>query len=236
MLDKQVSGCASQSGKTPQTYVAQAFDLRQIRLRTGERMTVAAASDSCMTLGQSIRMMIFERSAGGEYRRVLDTVTLPDTARVNANGTVTVATHDSIEVIFEAAYVWNGSNYVFSPAQSHRYDVALSERRPFERPVHFARGTGATTLAGTVAYNFGDDYVFDARAGQRIRIARLEGSGRARISLYYNGEISSLADLTDANQWGGKLVKTGTYHLYVTGTDEHDEALRSNYEIRLEIH
>jgi hypothetical protein len=43
LADKQFSGCVGESGKTPQSYVAHAFDLRQMRLHTGEQMTVAVA-------------------------------------------------------------------------------------------------------------------------------------------------------------------------------------------------
>jgi len=238
LADKQLSGCVSESGETPQSYIAHAFDLRQMRLRTGEQMTVAVATGGCMALGQSARLMIFQRSSGGHYRRVLDTVTLPGAERANADGTVTAATHESIDVIFEAAYVWNGTSYRFSAVRSHRYDVALGERRQSEIPVRFARSSSAKRLSGTVAYDFGDDYVFEARAGQNITITLRGPTGRGApsISLYYDDEISSLAELNGSGEWSGKLPKTGSYLLLVSGSDEHDETRTSRYTIWLAIH
>jgi hypothetical protein len=75
--DKQLSGRVGESGKTPQSYVAHAFDLRQMRLRTGEQMMVAVATDGCTALGQSARLMIFQRTSGGHYRRVLGSAISP---------------------------------------------------------------------------------------------------------------------------------------------------------------
>jgi hypothetical protein len=237
LADKQLSGCVAESGKAPRSYIAQAFDLRQMRLQTGEQMTVAVATDACMALGQSARLMIFQRIAGGHYRRVLDTVALPGAASANADGTVTAATHESIDVIFEATYVWNGTSYAFSALRSHRYDVALGERRQSEIPVRFARGSSAESLSGTVAYRFGDDYVFDARAGRGITITLRGPTGQSapRISLYYDDQISSLAELNGPGIWSGKLPKTGSYLLLVSGSDEQDETRISRYTIWLAI-
>lgn len=236
MSDRAIAACASESGRTPQSYVVYAFSLRQLTLRGGERMTVAIAIDPCLALGQSTRAAIYERIGSG-YRRVLDAPTLPAFAQVSADGTATLPTHDSVEVILESTYVWNGTNYVFSAARSHRYDVALGERRPYEVPVRFAPGRSATTLAGTVAYNFGDEYVLRARAGQRISI-RLQseaGPPHTAASLYYDDQVSSLAQLNGATAWSGTLPQTGTYRLFLSGTNEHDEYRRSRYEIRLAI-
>jgi hypothetical protein len=236
MSDKTVQACASESGRAPQAYVARAFELRRVTLRSGERMTVAVAADPCLAMGQSTRIMIYER-LDGSYRCVLDAVTLPGLAAVDTDGTVVLPTHASVEVIFESTYVWNGTRYVFSPTRSHLYDTALDERRPYQVPVRFAPGADATTLAGNVAYNFGDEYVFNARAGQQISIQlRTEaGPWAPSISLYYDDAASSLAEFRGAKAWTGTLPRTGTYTLLVFGTDEPDEYRRSRYEIRLAI-
>jgi hypothetical protein len=65
--DSAVAGCAHDSAKTPPAYVASAFDFSNVTLRNGERMTVAVATDLCLALGQSTRIMIFERTSAG-YR------------------------------------------------------------------------------------------------------------------------------------------------------------------------
>jgi hypothetical protein len=235
MRDTAVAGCARDAGKTSQAFVASAFDFSSVTLRRGERMTVAVATDPCLALGQSTRIMIFQRTING-YRRVLNDVTVPGLQSIGTDGTATLPTHDSMEVMFEATYVWNGMAYVFSGPRSHRYDVALDERRPAEIPVTFARGGYATTLLGNVAYNFGDEYVFRARAGQKLTIALTKYAGTyPSISLYYGDDISAVAEIRTAG-WSGTLPKTGPYHLLIDGTDESDDTRRFTYAIRLAIH
>jgi hypothetical protein len=231
LRDKAVNTCAAQSGKSAQGYAHAAFDLRHVRLRTGEQMIVATATDPCLALGQSTRIMIF-RVGPQRYTRVLSSVTLPGLAHIDPNGTVTLPTHESMEVIFEATYVWNGMNYTFAPLRSHRYDVALAERRPDEIPVRLARGT-TTTLSGTVAYNFGNDYVFDAVAGESLTIELKDTGMRPAVALYYENEFSSVVDLDARRSWSGTLRRSGSYHLLVSGADESAARKPSRYHIRL---
>jgi hypothetical protein len=236
LREPKVSSCAADSGTTPNAYIARAFDLRSVTLKSGTQMAVATATDPCLTLGASTKIMIFARTRSG-YRRVLDDVTLPGLAEVRSDGSVMLPTHESMDVIFEATYLWNGTTYVFSATRSHRYDVALGERRPYEVPVRLAPGQSATTLSGTVAYTFGDTYVFQARKGQRLALELTKYTGaRPRIALYFKEEISSLAELNDTGRWSGELQRTGEYHLLVSGSNESDEARRGAYTIRLAIH
>lgn len=236
MRDKTVAACAGDSGKTSRAYVSSAFDLHDVTLRGGELMTVAVATDPCLALGQSTPIMIFERVPDG-YRRVLDDVTIPGLAGVSPDGTVTLPTHESVEVIVEATYLWSGTAYVLSAPRSHLYDVALSERKAYEIPIRFAPGTAETTLSGSVALNFGDEYVFDGRAGQKITLELAKHAGRRPgVSLYYRDETPALAELGDAGKWSGRLPKTGTYHLFVNGMDKRDDTRISPYTIQLAIH
>lgn len=235
MQDESVAACAGQAGKSSQAYVAGAFDLRHVTLRAGQKMTVLIATDPCLALGQSTRIMIFEKTPQ-RYRRVLNEVTLPEFAQVRSDGTVTLPTHESMDVIFEATYVWTGTTYAFAPLRSHRYDVGLNERRPFEVPVHFARGASAAKLSGSVAYNFGDTYVFEALAGQTVTIELTAHTARRpRITLYYDDDISSLGEVGSNTKWSGKLQKSGTYRLLLSGGDESNESALSHYTIRLSI-
>ena len=212
------------------TYAQKAFAVHEVRLRTGEHMTVAVATDGCLMRGQSARILIFERTTQG-YRRVLDEVTMPDASDVRDDGTVVLPTHDTLETIFEATYVWRGTTYVFSPLQSHMYDVPLERRRPYQVPVRFASGTFATTLSGTFAENFGQTYVFWARAGQRVRLAMAECVPGVRpvVLLTYGEHL--LADL-GSKRWTGVLPKTGSYELIVYGRNQPSLA---PYGLRLEI-
>lgn len=231
MRDKIVSACVAESGKAPQAYVSSSFDMRRVTLRSGEEMIVATATGPCLALGQSTRVMIFRDGSDG-YTRVLNGVTLPGLAHIDPSGIVTLPTHESMEVIFEATYVWNGATYAFSPLRSHKYDVALGERRPFEIPVRLARGA-PTTLSGTVAYNFGNDYVFDAVAGQRLTIELTDHRALSRVALYYKNEFSSVVDLDGRRSWSGTLRRTGSYHLLVSGADESAATRLSRYVVRL---
>lgn len=232
MHDKQFAACVNEAGTTAQAYFAQAFKLRNVTLRSGGRMTVAVATTACMSLGQSSRIMIFERTTSG-YRRVLDDVTLPEAADVSEDGTVVLPTHETIVTIFEAAYVWNGKTYVFSGSRSHVYDVPLEERRPYQVTVRFAPGAFATTFSGSAALNFGEEYVFRARAGQRVTVELTKLRGRRPAILLSYGE-RHLA-WVDSNRWSGTLPQTGTYDLTVFGSGEREATEVSTYAIRLAI-
>lgn len=234
MQDKDVSACAREADLASTAYVSHALALKDVTLRGGQQMTVATSTDGCLSVGQSARIMIFAKTPGG-YRRVLKAMTLPDSWHVDADGAAMLPTHESMDVIFEATYVWNGTSYAFAPLRSHRYDVGLGERKPYEIPLRPVRGT-PTTISGTVAYTFGDDYAFTARAGETITIELIDHSGPAPlVALDRNDDISSLAELDGAGRWSGRLAKSGTYYLRISGTNESDAQRRSRYTLRLTV-
>ena len=235
MRDPAVASCARESGEKPQAFVAHAFGLRAVTLRTGERMTVAEAVDPCLLLGQSTRIFILQRTGSG-YRRGLESVAIPGDAVVSDDGTAVLPTHETMETIFESTYVWNGSTYAFSAPRSHVYDVVLAERRPYQVAVRFAPGATSAALAGSVALNFGQDYVFEGRAGQRATIDLTAFTGsRPTIVLYYGDEDDSIADLLHGRAWSGALPRAGTYRLTVYGSDASTADRVSTYAIRLTV-
>jgi hypothetical protein len=235
MRDKSLADCANASGKTPQAYFSQAFDYRDVTLRTGERMIVAIASDEsdgCVARGGESRVEIFERIAGG-YRRVLDSVAIPEHVEVGGDGTATLPEHELENTIVEKAFFWNGSAYEFSAVRSHVYDVALGERRPYQVPVRFAPGTFETTFSGTAAYNFGQDYVFEARAGQRLTMELTKHTIRLpKIYVAYGTDVLSTPN---AGRWSVVLPHTGTYVLTIEGGDLPEATPISSYVVRLSI-
>jgi hypothetical protein len=231
MRDPQIAACAREAGTAAQAYVARAIRTREVRLRGGRRMTVAVGADGCMARGQATRIMIFEH-VNGTYRRVLDSVTMPDTFDVSEDGSAVLLTHETIDTIFEATFVWNGKNYAFSGMQSHVYDVLLGQRRPYQVRVRFSPGAFATTLSGSVALNFGQNYVFDARAGQKVTIELTNRGRRPEIFLSYREH--QLAHV-ESDRWSGTLPRTGTYDLIVFGLGERDATTVSPYAIRLTI-
>jgi hypothetical protein len=233
MRDRQAAQCARAAGETARAYVASSFDLRELTLYGGERMIVAVATDFCMTLGQSTRIMIFDATRG--YRRVLDGVTLPDAFDVNADGSVVLPTHETMETIFEGAYVWNGRAYAFSAQRSHLYDVPLGQRRPYQVRVHFPAGSSSTTLRGTTALNFGERYVFEARAGERVTLQLMEHGGpRPSMSLWSaDGNVTIAASIGE--RWSGKVSRTGTYSLSIIGAGDADPDRISTYAVELRL-
>jgi hypothetical protein len=232
LRDGTVAGCAREAGASPQAYVSQAFTLRHVRLRGGEQMTVADGSDACLALGQSNRIFIFERRADG-YHRVLSAMTMAGEEQVRDDGTVVLPTHETIVTIFESAYVWNGKTYEFSAPRSTIYDVPLEQRRPYQIPVRFAPGAYATTVTGSVAEDFGDEYRFEARAGQRITITlRAHDGSRPATVLASGGRTLAILD---GNRWSGTLPRSGSYELSLFGSGVADPTTLSTYTLRLEI-
>jgi len=229
--DRQIAACAAESGKTAPAYVAGAFSLRNITLRGGERLTVAVASDPCLAFGQSTRILIYQRTARG-YRRVLDAVTIPGLESVNRDGSVVLPTHESTQVVYESAYVWNGARFIFSMAGTTRYDVSLGRRRPAEVRVRFSPGSYGTTLRGSAAINFGDDYVFNARAGQHVSIALGQHSGPAPAITFWLGERQPVTVI--GGIWQGTLRRTGDYRIGVEGSGD-DDTVETHYALSLSI-
>lgn len=230
-----MSACARESGSPPAVYVGRALELKGVTLRTGQQMTVATSTDGCLAVGQSARIMIFEKTPEG-YRRVLKSLTLEDSWRIGKDGTAVLPTHESMDVIFEGTYVWNGTKYVFAPLKSHRFDVGLDERKPDEVQLRIVRGT-PMTISGNVAYNFGDDYVFTARAGETVTLELIKrGEPMPSVALDRDDDISSVGELNETGKWSGKLTKSGTYYLRISVTNESDAERRSRYALRLTVH
>ena len=101
-------------------------------------------------------------------------------------------------------------------------------------PVRFAPGVFATILSGSVALNFGQQYVIQARAGQTMTIELTKHTGRRPTIILSYGE-RNLVEL-DTDRWIGELPQTGAYQLIVLGSGETDATLVSTYAIRLVIH
>jgi hypothetical protein len=231
--DPDVRACALDAGESASTYLTKAFKYKNVTLRTGEAMTVAIAQTGCLAHNASARVLIYERSSDA-YKLVLDEYSLPEEVDAGSDGTVTLATHESMDTIFEATYVWNGSKYAFSPGRSDLYDVGLQERRPYQMRVSFAPGTSSTVLNGSVALNFPADYVFKASTGQKVTVELLAHTGNISTADLWFGEKE--IDTSDSTNWTVTLPNTGEFHLIVGGGTESDETRKSHYTIRLTIH
>jgi hypothetical protein len=236
LREAPVASCARESGRSSLDYLRHAFEVRIVHLRSGERMVVAVSNDGCLALGQSSRVLIFQRVPGsGRLREVLNGTSLPSAVTVNEDGSVILPTHETMETIFEAAYVWNGTRYADSAQRSTIYDVALGARRPYETPVRFAPGRFSTTLGGTVATNFGDRYVFQARKGQRLTLRLLSLTGSAPWVVVAHGATLLVLQNAGDRFWTGMLPETGAYSVDLSGRAGADATTLSRYRISLEI-
>ena len=196
--------------------------------------------DPCLAHNAVNRVLVYARMRGGAYRLVLDDYGFPDNVRASRDGTVTMASHETVEIVDEATYVWNGSRYVFSPERSHRYDVAVGQDRPYAVRAAFARGATSAVLAGSIAGGFGDDYEFEANAGQRITIQIRGGSSKnLRFDVYRDrpGERNpqELTLLSSSRTWSAVLPASGTWKLDVYGADRMDRETTAPYSLVLTI-
>lgn len=232
--DREIEQCLRDADVTsPRDSIASGFRATTLTLRSGEAMTVLVGNAACFTRGSAARVFIFERRHSGEYRRVLDSISLPDAVRANGDGTATLSAHETMDVFVESVYVWNGSTYVFAPRRSTVYDVAVEERVPYEKPVSFGPGSRSATLRGIDAPFFGTRYTFAARKGQHIEVAAIAPSGDApAFSLWIAddrvGEGSN-------GRWAGIAPRDATYTLDVYGASSEGEQRAAHYTIRLTL-
>jgi len=232
MHDKDLRACVGDAGLAPSAYIASTFDFRRVALHTGERMIVAIARTGCM-VSRNSAVRVY-REVGGGFRLVFSDNAMPETVEASADGTISSSAHDTIDTIVEPVYAWNGTSYVFAPQQSHVYDISVEQRRPYQVPVRFAPGTSSIVLRGTYAENFGETYVFQAKAGQTLTIELLNQRGHPPgVALNFGDQ-----DVTDVNgnRWSGVLHSSGTYTLDVFGFDIPDHRTLLPYSIRLVIH
>lgn len=234
MHDREIRECVAGTG-TPSAgeYLAKGFRQSAVTLSGGERMTVLVGNAACLSRGASARVFIFERTGQGHYRRVLDSMSLPDSATVDWDGTAVLPTHETMDVLLESVYVWNGTAYVFSPSRSTVYDVGIQKRAPYETPVSFVAATGSATLSGIVSLNFSRRYTFAGRKGQRVTVETVAHAGRIpAFSIWRGGRV-----VGESSQgfWTGTLGESGTYVLDVYGGRDASEERADAFTVRLSI-
>lgn len=231
MQDKELRQCVADMGAEPAAYIASSWEFRRLTLRSGERMTVAIAKTGCL-VSQNSAVRVY-RKIDGHYHLVFSDNAMPETVDASSDGTISLAAHDTIDTIVEPVYAWNGKTYAFAPEQSHVFDISVEQRRPYQSPIHFAAGTSSAEVRGTFSENFGNTYVFIAKAGQRATIELLEHRGLAPgVSLSFGNH--TVADL-DGSRWSGALPFSGTYSLDVFGFDLPDHSTLLPYALRLTI-
>jgi len=235
-----IADCANESGESAEAFVQHNFDARDLTLYDRTHVTIAVSHSACLAHNAVNRVLVYVRTPGGGYRLVLDDYGFTYNIEASTDGTVTLASHETVEIIDEATYVWNGTKYVFSPERSRRYDVAIGEGRPYVARVEFAPGTSSAVLTGSIAGGFGDDYEFDAHAGQHVTFQVLKGSLKnLRFDVYEklpgNQSARDLTSLNASRTWSGILPTSGTWKLDVYGTDSMDHETKAPYSLVLTI-
>ncbi len=238
---KGIAECADESGESAAAFVRHSFDTRGLTLYDGTRVIVAESQSACLAHNAVTRILVYEQMRGGAYRLVLDDYSLPEQVRATTDGTVTLAGHETVEIIDQSTYVWNGKTYVFSPERSQRYDVSIGQGRPYVVRVQFAPGTSSTVLRGSITGGFGDDYEFDAFGGQRVTVQVVKGwSKDSQFDVYQviRGGIDTkeLTSLNSARTWSGILPSSGTWNIDVYGAETMDHQTVYPYALVLTIH
>lgn len=230
MQDKELRQCVADMGAAPAAYIASSWEFRRLTLRSGERMTVAIAKKGCLA-SQNSAVRVY-REIDGHYHLVFSGNAMPETVEASSGGTISLAAHGTIDTVVEPVYVWNGKAYALAPEQSHIYDISVELRRPYQVPVRFAAGTSSAEVRGTFSENFGNTYVFVAKARQYATIELLEHGHVPGVALRFGNR--SVAQL-DGKRWSGVLPFSGTYALDVFGFDLSDHDALLPYTIRLTI-
>lgn len=233
MRDREIRECVDGTETPAGEYLAKGFRQSIVTLRSGERMTVLVGNAACLSRGASARVFVFERTGQGQYRRVLDSMSLPDAATVSRDGTAMLPTHETMEVLLESVYVWNGTAYVFSPSRSTVYDVGIQKRVPYETPVPLSAATGSATLSGIVSLNFGRRYTFAGRKGQRVKVETVAHTGSIpAFSIWFaDREVGE----SSGGFWTGTLGESGSYVLDISGGRDAKEERADAFTVRLSI-
>jgi hypothetical protein len=236
-----IASCAAESGESAAAFVRHSFNTRDLTLYDGTRVTVAESHSACLAHNSVTRVLVYAQTRDGRYRLVLDDYGFPEQVGASTDGTVTLASHETVEIIDQATYVWNGEKYVFSPERSQRYDAGIGQGRPYVVRVQFASGSSSTVLKGSIAGGFGDDYEFDAHAGQRVTLQVVKGWSKSFLfdvyQVIHGGmDTRELTSLNPARTWSAVLPTSGTWKIDVYGAGTIDHETTYPYVLVLTIH
>ena len=109
--------------------------------------------------------------------------------------------------------------------------ASFSSAEGVSRRVKFSKGKSAATYAGAVIRGDRDEYVANARAGQKlsVSISSIEKNAVFQIQGPRDGEcLSNACETDDQTIWTGRLPDNGNYTIIVGGT-------RGNASYRLGI-
>lgn len=214
LKDADIGDCASQANVSPAAFVASAFELKPVTLKTGERLTVATGSSACVCAAQNCPTLVVLAQPGGAYRTVIAGWAIA--SEVEPDGSAVLTAHDSAAVSDRTVYHWTGKAYAV--VRSERVDARSNTVKPMSVPLAFAAGASSATVSGKAALGFGDTYTVSAGAGQTmtLHLASTRGEVPGRITLFHGDAVVAQA----GTQWSGKLAARGVYRIAVDGSGE----------------
>ena len=224
--DSDIGDCAAKSKLGKAAFVAKAFELKNVTLKSGERMTVATGMDQCVCAAENCPTVVVLAAKDGTYRTVLSGFTIE--AKISPDGTAVLSSHDSAAVSDRSSYRWNGKTYAATKAE--RVDARSGTVKPMFVPVAFAAGSSSATLSGKAALGFGDTYSLDATAGQTMELALSAPPGKSvgHLAVFRGDTIVA----ESGTHWRGKLPANGTYRIGVDGAGETLEPYTLKITIR----
>lgn len=225
--DPDVAPCArSAHASSNAAYASANFDLSNVALRDGARMSVVTGGDSCVCGNVNCKIAVFVRN-GNAYKSVLSDYGFD--WKVRPDGTAVVTSHDSADVVLRTSYRWNGKMYEVS----ERAMVYLPSNvaKPPVRDVTFAPGASSTVIRGDkLTLGFEDQWSFSARAGQTLTVTIIK-----RDPHFGSFSVRSAEAMLGSASRGTlqvKLPQSPTYEIIVEGADSSF----SSYTLNVTIH
>lgn len=224
--DPDVAPCARSAHATSNAaYAGANFDLSNVALRDGARMSVVTGGDSCVCGNVNCKIAVFVRD-GNAYKSVLSDYGFD--WKVRPDGTAVVTSHDSADVVFRTSYGWNGKIYEVSGRQM--VYLPSNVAKPAIREITFAPGASSTFIRGDkLTLGFEDHWTFSARAGQTLTLSLIKrdphfGSFLVRSAEATLGSVSS-------GTLQVELPQSLRYEIIVEGAD----ASFSSYTLKVTI-
>src|SRR5580704_6602619 len=91
-----IADCAKETGQSAEAFVRHNFDIRDLTLYDGTRVTLAVSQSPCLAHNAVNRVLAYARTPGGGYRLVLDDYGFDYNVDSSPAGTITLASHETM--------------------------------------------------------------------------------------------------------------------------------------------
>ncbi|HLY02553.1 MAG TPA: hypothetical protein VKR56_08645 [Candidatus Cybelea sp.] len=169
-----VSACA----KDRRPLLRDALERRQVS--KNPNIVLLTVYDSCVCFAQNCPFWVY-RVGDRTATKILESVAVGVNV-VPTGGAVPdidFVAHESALRKNEWRYTYRNGTYV----ESEAWRIYRGDRKPVSIRVRFAPGTASARLSGTVGVEWGDEYAFDAVAGQALEISAVRAQRATVIRL-----------------------------------------------------